>query len=58
MKTYRDIAHTAAQICEEGLRMILDEFIKELESPNIHRFTVDTNELLAFLKEWKEEMED
>lgn len=38
--------------------MILDEFIKELESPNIHRFTVDTNELLAFLKEWKEEMED
>lgn len=33
--------------------MILDEFLKELESPNIHRFTVDTNELLAFLKELK-----
>jgi hypothetical protein len=33
--------------------MILDEFIKELESPNIHRVAVDTNELLAFLKELK-----
>lgn len=33
--------------------MILDEFIKELENPNIHRVAVDTNELLAFLKELK-----
>lgn len=30
--------------------MILDEFIKELENPSIHRVAVDTNELLAFLK--------
>ena len=37
--------------------MILDEYIKELENPNIHRLAVDTNELLAFLKELKDARE-